>query len=722
MLRLGWMPDFAARYVIQVDDASSLELLTSCVDAAIASGRFAFDTETTGLEVLDGARMFMASFSWLDDNGRECKVGKHGTVKISSCAVFIGKRHAEIKLSTQDAVLAELSRLLSSNAKCQMFNAKFDVKVCWADGVPTNNLEQDVMLSMYVLDPGFGDALEEVRQARKSGTLSTTQPLPRNLKDLSTLLLGWPAEERDEIHGWLTAKFGKSRAKWKFNAVPADLVAVYACSDTERTLALSIWAEHALKEREQWDLALMEAQLACVVAEMELNGLPLNLDAIEAADKEWTERGLQANNKLLELTGLTQLSVMSQDDLASYAWPALQERAKELKRVVTKTEQRDKAGGAANTTVEQARKKGEWGAPQETVSYEELSTYTVPENWDVDSLSMYAVRKRGSTKITAVPETGIFGEFCAAVLTKRMADKIVGTYFDPWRKVHMRQDDNGIYRLHPQLRQDGTDTGRFSSKDPNLQNVPSDARMGGFTSYEGYVAWCKLNGYEPAPARSLVFIDYSQVEYRVFAHYAGGEVLDKYKLDPTTDFHQALADLLGIDRKPAKNLNFGVLYGMGKDKLIEALSGQMPPERALYCYNLYHQKFPQAKQLYYEAQRRCKERGWIKNLFGRRRYLDQKFAHVAFNTIIQGSAADIVKRAMLRVHATLPTLDFEAKMLLQIHDELIFETPTGTEHALIEALRGPMTDEPRLNCPLLIDAAVALPGEVWRDKHPLELA
>lgn len=221
------------------------------------------------------------------------------------------------------------------------------------------------------------------------------------------------------------------------------------------------------------------------------------------------------------------------------------------------------------------------------------------------------------------------------------------------------------------------------------------------------------------PERSLVFIDYSQLEYRVFAHYAGGEVLEKYKKDPNTDFHQALADMLGIDRKAAKNLNFGVLYGMGKDKLVASLAGQMSPAQALANYETYHKKFPQAKALYYEAQRRAKERGWVKNLFGRRRYLDPKFAHVAFNTIIQGGAADLVKRAMLRVDAELRNLAFEARFLMQIHDELIFEVPQGKEQALIDAVSPAMTNEPRLSCPLFTDAKVCLPGEVWKDKHNL---
>lgn len=711
MMRLGWVPDFRGRTVIQLDDEASLEKLKSCVDAAIQAGRFAFDTETTGLDVLEGARMFLASFSWLDKEGRTCPVGGGKQIPISSCAVFIGTRHAEIKLKNQAKVLEQLTRLLTSNAECSMFNSKFDAKICWADNIPVENLVSDVMLDVYVLDPGFGDAIDEVRTARKEGRLGKDNPLARNLKDLAEVLLCWSPEERDEVKGWLSAKFGSYRKNWKYNYIPADLVSIYACADTERTLALSYWAEKVLREREQLEVARMETQLALVVAEMEVTGLPLNMRALEHTEREWLEKGRAAHDRLLELTGLTQLSVMSQDDLAHYAWPALQKRdgGKTLRKVIRKEMRVTDGGKSVAVDVE---------------SYE---NFAVPENWDIDALSSYAIRSRGNTKIVPVEGTGIFGEFCAEVLTKRMADKIVGTYLKPWRETWAYTDDEGVKRLHPTLQQDGADTGRFSCKDPQLQNVPLDARVAGFEDYDYYTGLQGATGGVVGCKRSLVYIDYSQIEYRVFAHYAGGEVLERYQKDPSTDFHQALADMLQIKRSPAKTLNFGILYGMGKDALIKALMLiGFTAQGALDAYEFYHQKFPQAKALYYEAQRRAKERGWVKNLFGGRRYLQQKYAHVAFNTIIQGTAALIVKRAMLRCSKRLrelavdPRFECPPRMLLQIHDELVFETPAGTERLLADEMNVQMIDEPRLNCPLITEASVCFAGEVWKNKHKLE--
>lgn len=711
MIRLGWLPDWKGRVCIGADTDFDLGILQSQVDKAIASGSYALDTETTGLDVLGGDRMFMFSFTYrcgLETEGARalCKLPGGEVVFGKSVACFVGNRHKAGCKTNQKAVLAELARLTTSPAKCFMFNAKFDAKMLWADGVPLQNLHSDTSLDLYVLDPSFGDALEEVVAARKAGRLKPTEPMPRNLKDACALLLDYPADERDEVHVWLEHKYGKNSKNWKYANLPRDLVATYACGDTERTLCLGLYCENKLAAREQTEAARMETALTLVVAEMELNGICLDEDACKRVRAEQAAVGQKAQDTMLELTDLANVNFNSDEILIKYAWPALN-RHKDA-----------------------------------------TAQYPVPQAWDADALAPYAFKKRGSTVVEALPGTGVHGLFCQALLNWRGSEKIIGTYLDPWLLTHGKRDEEtGELRIHAELRQDGTDTGRFSSGNPNLQNVGPEARL-----------------MRPPKGYALVLIDYSQLEFRVFAHYAGGDVQQAYLKDKDVDFHQAVADLLGIPRKPAKNINFGMLYGMGREKLIFSLCGiseeeTINAERTLLeqqrnarfnknhaliieldlklaalapnlkkvkeagaLYDLYLRKFPRAKQLYYECKERCEKRGWIRNLIGRRRYLPREFAHVAFNTVIQGGAADVVKRAMLRVAAALAAFneqypEADARMLLQIHDELVFECVEAYAYKLACAMKPVMEDEPLLSVPLVAEADVVYSGELWRDKH-----
>jgi DNA polymerase I-like protein with 3'-5' exonuclease and polymerase domains len=709
MIRLGWLPDWRGRVCIDTPD--KLGYLRDHVDAAIASGSYALDTETTGLDVLSGDRMFMFSFSYrcgLETGSARaaCKLPGGEAVFTRSVACFVGKRHKAGGVTVEKEVLAELMRLTTSDAKCYMFNAKFDAKILWADGVPLTNLHSDTSLALYVLDPSFGDALEEVVAARKAGKLRPTEPMPRTLKDACALLLDWPADERDEVKAWLEHKFGKNRDKWKYAYLPKDLVATYACGDTERTLALGLYCDSKLAAREQTGVAAMETALTLVVAEMELSGVRVDEQAAKAARAEMQALGQTAHDTMLELTGLANCNFNSDETLIKYAWPALNRH------------------------------------PEAT------GEFPVPDAWDMDALAPYATKKRGSRNVDLVEGSGVHGLFCKALLDWRGSEKAIGTYLDPWLLTWAKPDeDTGEVRIHAELRQDGTDTGRFSSGKPNMQNVPIEARM-----------------LAPSKGCALVLIDYSQLEFRVFAHYAGGDVLDAYKLNKDVDFHQAVAAMLGIPRKPAKNINFGMLYGMGREKLIFSLCGlseqqvmqewrdatellrlaqykhddkgiahatalrdSVAPRYKKVCdaaalYDLYQKKFPRAKQLYYECSDRCKKRGWIKNLIGRRRYLPAEFAHVALNTLIQGGAADVVKRAMLRVAAALLEFneqhpDANARMLLQIHDELIFEVKECYAQRLAQTMCPIMEDEPLLSVPLVAEADVVLDGEIWMNKH-----
>lgn len=320
------------------------------------------------------------------------------------------------------------------------------------------------------------------------------------------------------------------------------------------------------------------------------------------------------------------------------------------------------------------------------------------------------------------------------------------TYCNGWLR---RIDDNR--RLHPNFKQSGTVTGRFSSSDPNLQNLPPEA--------EGFVL--------PDDGCVIIGFDYSQIEYRLFAHYANAtDILKQYHDDIKTDFHKALADTLGIPRSMAKRLNFGFLYGMGKKRLLrqlrdgtvdvmltieklsdrDDLSKKEQYELDAACetrnklYNFldddrrealkysleklteddmstiasniwreYHAKFPMINGLRKRVSSVIYARGEIRNWCGRTYTIDREKAYIGVNYLIQGSAADIFKQRLLAVLKAFPY----AKLITNIHDSAYFSVPKerGKEFfvACKEVLLDVQTPEgvPALRVPLLVDGKVS---------------
>lgn len=232
--------------------------------------------------------------------------------------------------------------------------------------------------------------------------------------------------------------------------------------------------------------------------------------------------------------------------------------------------------------------------------------------------------------------------------------------------------------IHPSFHQvksafGGTITGRFSSAGGlNAQNIPKRdnewaPRIRGLfvPAYDGG-QWLRL--------------DFSQIEYRFFAHYAGGRVMERYNEDPTVDFHQMVADLCGIPRGPAKNINFGFLFGMGEKKLARQLN--LPMDEAREIFEKYHSVIPEAKLLSQRASNRAASRGFIITWGGRKcRFprFGKKYGetHKALNKVCQGSAADLIKTAMVAVDEVI---NWEDEILhLTVHDELDLTVPEGDE-------------------------------------------
>ncbi len=263
-----------------------------------------------------------------------------------------------------------------------------------------------------------------------------------------------------------------------------------------------------------------------------------------------------------------------------------------------------------------------------------------------------------------------------AILDFRKFEKLRSTYLEPLPKL---SDDEG--RIHTTFNQMATATGRLSSSNPNLQNIPIKGKLG------QRVRSCFI----AEENRVLISADYSQIELRVLAHYSREESLvQAFKEDE--DIHKSTAALLNNvaleevsleQRQAAKTINFGLLYGMGARKLAQDI--KVSTKEASAFIARYFERFSGIKAFYDSTLEEAKENGYVVTLAGRRRQLPDLFSQSrmaqtlaerqAINTLIQGSAADIIKIAMLNVYSDTELKSYDAQLLLQVHDELILSVP-----------------------------------------------
>lgn len=234
----------------------------------------------------------------------------------------------------------------------------------------------------------------------------------------------------------------------------------------------------------------------------------------------------------------------------------------------------------------------------------------------------------------------------------RYYDKRITTYYKSYIDLH----HEGV--IHPRMWISGTRTGRFSYSDPNLQNVPKEEK-----SVDPFVV---RGCFKPRDGHIFVSMDYSQMEYRMMAAYAGEHAIIE-AVNNGADFHQATADLFGVDRKMAKTLNFAILYGAGGEKLASMLGISEHEAAALKIK--YFMALPRVERLVDKVISQGKRTGYITNWMGRRLYATRDFCYALPNHLIQSGGADVVKVAMLRIHQQFP----EVPMVLQVHDQLVFE-------------------------------------------------
>ncbi|MBL4572842.1 MAG: DNA polymerase I, partial [Gammaproteobacteria bacterium] len=302
------------------------------------------------------------------------------------------------------------------------------------------------------------------------------------------------------------------------------------------------------------------------------------------------------------------------------------------------------------------------------------------------------------------------------ILEHRSLSKLKSTYTD---KLPL-EINKGTGRIHSSFQQAVAATGRLSSTDPNLQNIPIRTAEGRRVR-QAFVC---------DPGNKMLAADYSQVELRIMAHLSQDEGL-LHAFSSAQDVHKATAaDVFGValdevsidQRRSAKAINFGLIYGMSAFGLAKQLN--ISRGEAAEYVDRYFEKYPGVRKYMDETQALADEKGYVETLFGRRLYLPDIHAgngmlrkaaqRTAINAPMQGTAADIIKRAMIDIDHWLAMGELDARMLLQVHDELVFEVSEKDLDLLSEGVKFRMMTAAALDVPLVVDVGV---GDNWDEAH-----
>lgn len=540
----------------------------------------ALDTETTGLSVWHGDRLFFISFA------SEHKVW----------SVRIGEGRLELpreQLHLFQPLLSQFFRVWF------IHNAKFDMGMLEAEGLKLN-----------------GTIWDTVTGERLAFNAHSSYSLDACAKRLGLEKLGSVEEyiKKHKLYENVPVPGKKIRKKKMFfNLVEPNLLREYAEQDVRVTYKLGTHQRFAIRDiidelhpkLRKGELCYeIEKEVTKVCYEIEKTGIRVDKNYCERADRFESDKAKAAANRFKELTGVP-----------------LVNSAKGLSPVFTQ--------------------RG-FIAPK-----------TDKEN---DQFDDEVLSKWGETS-----------EEARLVLAYREAEKKANTYY---KSFLFHSDVNSV--LHVNLNQAGTYTGRFSSQSPNLQNLPKEEDL--------TPEFLVRRSFIPREGCSFFMLDYDQMEYAVMLDYAKEESLIE-KVKGGLDVHQATADMVGgISRKQAKTLNFAILYGAGVAKIAAQLGCSEQEARQLKYK--YYDKLPKVKTLIQEVINRARMTGFIYNRFGRKYHFEPDFSYKAPNYLIQGSCADAMKLAMVRTQDYLK--DYKAKIVLQVHDELVLEVPKGEEFVVSE--------------------------------------
>ena len=465
----------------------------------------------------------------------------------------------------------------------------------------------------------------------------------------------------------ITDLIGSGRHQRRFDEAPLSIAGPYAAEDADVALRLAIALEAQVDAMGLGELyRTTEVPLVEVLAELEWNGIKVDPDELER-QRRGLEVRIGALRERIEQSAPRPFNIDSPKQLAEILFNGPDDSPSGLGLKVVK---RTKTG--ASTDVE------------------------VLEKLTLDP-----------TVETLLP---------AQILEYRQLTKLVGTYLVALREAI--EPKTG--RIHASFHQTVTATGRLSSSDPNLQNIPIRSDVGRAIR-RAFVA---------APGNVLLSLDYSQIELRVLAHLSQDPSLIA-AFEAGTDIHRAVAaevygaalsDVTDEQRSAAKMVNFGIVYGITAWGLARRLGAGTSNERARQIIDDYKRRFAGIDAFLQRCVQEAHEHGFVATILGRRRPVPQILSRngaeralgerIAINTVVQGSAADLIKCAMLRIYRELPSRVPSARMLLQIHDELVFEVPECDRVALEAAVREAMEGAMQLRVPLVVSSSY---GTNWAE-------
>ncbi len=321
-----------------------------------------------------------------------------------------------------------------------------------------------------------------------------------------------------------------------------------------------------------------------------------------------------------------------------------------------------------------------------------------------------------STDVDVLTKLSLHHDLPLEILGYRNLSKLKSTYIDTLPKlVHPKTG-----RVHTSYNQTVTATGRLSSSDPNLQNIPIRAEEGSRIR----------QAFIPEKGWLIVSADYSQIELRILAHLSQDETLiEAFQKDE--DIHARTAsEIFGVPmekvipsmRREAKVINFGIVYGMSAYGLSQQLGAE--PKVAQAYIDEYFKKYPKVRTYIEKGLEEARQKGYVTTLLHRRRYLPdihspnaairQASERMAINTPLQGTAADIIKVAMIHIQNRIEELKFSTKMIMQVHDELVFEVPQEELEKALPMIQNEMENVMELSVPLKVSIHS---GENWAEVH-----
>ena len=476
--------------------------------------------------------------------------------------------------------------------------------------------------------------------------------LHHNMDYMAEIYLHYQTIHIDELIG------PKGKSQRSMRDLDPTLVYEYACEDADITLQLKNKLEPELKQRDCEDLFYnIEMPLMPVLAEMEMNGVCLDTASLAETSKQFTTRMNEIEQRIYELAG-QQFNIASPKQVGEILFDKL--------KIVEKPKK---------------TKTGQY------VTSEEVLQQLKNKH-----------------------------EIVADILEHRGLKKLIGTYIDALPKLINPRTGH----IHTSFNQTVTATGRLSSSDPNLQNIPIRGEDGKEIR----------KAFIPEPGCLFFSADYSQIELRVMAHLSDDanmirvfqEGKDLHAATASNIYKKPIEEVTRDERTKSKRANFGIIYGITVFGLAERLD--IPRDEAKMLIDGYFETFPQVHDYMEKSKDVARQQGYVTTLFGRRRYLPdinsansvvRGFAERnAINAPIQGTAADIIKVAMIHIFQRFKAEGIRSKMILQVHDELNFSVYPDEKEKVERIVLEEMQNAFHMSVPLVADSGF---GENWLEAH-----